>query len=68
MKNATKFDVKCAVHGWQGDLSKVMFGVTHPWYGWVLAHISFINGYIPTDEAIALNTSRINQRLKEMQK
>jgi len=29
---------------------------------------SFINGYTPTQEATALNASRINQRLKEMKK
>lgn len=27
---------------------------------------SFINGYVPTDEAIALNIGRINERLKGM--
>lgn len=39
MKNASEFDVNCVVKGWYGDFSNLMFGVAHPWHGWLLAHI-----------------------------
>lgn len=39
MRNASEEDVECVVNGWYGDFSKVMFGVVHPWYGRLIAHI-----------------------------